>query len=169
VSIDWQEAALNKAHDRKAFDCGDLALNDYLQRFARQNHESGGAKTFVATDMITPKTILAYYSLSPASLDYARTPDVVRRGLGRYDVPVFRLGRLAVAISVQGRGLGGGLLLAAGRRCLAVAAEVGGVALLIDAKSERAAVWYEGYGAVRLDDAPLSLLLPLKTIAAVLP
>ena len=43
---------------------------------------------------------------------------------------------------------------------------VGGVALLIDAKSERAAAWYHGYGAVRLHDAPLSLILPLATIAA---
>jgi hypothetical protein len=76
---------------------------------------------------------------------------------------------LAVATSVQGRGLGSGLLLAAGRRCLIVAAEVGGVALLIDAKSERAAQWYEGFGAVRLDDAPLTLVLPLKTIAEALP
>jgi hypothetical protein len=45
---------------------------------------------------------------------------------------------------------------------------VGGVALLIDAKSERAAAWYASYGAVALDDAPLSLLLPLQTIAAAL-
>ena len=51
---------------------------------------------------------------------------------------------------------------------LAVAAEVGGVALSIDAKSERAATWYESFGAVRLDDAPLTLLLPLKTIATAL-
>jgi hypothetical protein len=51
---------------------------------------------------------------------------------------------------------------------LSVAAEVGGVALLIDAKGERAADWYAGYGAVPLDDAPLSLLLPWATVAAVL-
>lgn len=113
-------------------------------------------------------TILGYYTLSPASIDYARTPTVVSRGLGRYEVPVYRLGRLAVGTAVQGRGLGGGLLLAAGRRCLAVSAEVGGVALLIDAKSDRVAMWYESFGAVRLDDAPLTLLLPLKTIAAAL-
>jgi hypothetical protein len=43
---------------------------------------------------------------------------------------------------------------------------VGGVALLIDAKSERAAGWYRAYGAVALEDAPLSLMLPLATIAA---
>src|SRR5687767_4152506 len=78
--------------------------------------------------------------------------------------PAFRLGRLAVDRTVHGQGLGGRLLLAAGKRCLAVAEQVGGVALLIDAKSERAAAWYRGYGAV--EDAPLTLILPLATIAA---
>lgn len=168
MTLVWQETSLARTHDRKAFDCGEPALNDYLQKFARQNHESGGAKTFVAVEASAPTAILGYYTLSPASIDYARTPAVVSRGLGRYEVPVYRLGRLAVGISVQGRGLGGGLLLAAGRRCLSVAAEVGGVAILIDAKSDRAATWYESFGAVRLDDAPLTLLLPLKTVAAAL-
>jgi GNAT superfamily N-acetyltransferase len=161
--------ALGRSHDRKSFDCGEPALNEYLQKYARQNHESGGAKTFVAVETAAPTVILGYYTLSPASIDYARTPSVVRRGLGRYEIPVYRLARLAVATSVQGRGLGSGLLLAAGHRCLSVAAEVGGVALLIDAKSERAARWYEGFGAVRLDDSPLTLFLPLKTIADAFP
>ena len=52
------------------------------------------------------------------------------------------------------------------RRSPLLAVAVGGVALLIDAKSERAAAWYRGYGAVALEDAPLSLILPLATIAA---
>ena len=168
MTLRWQEESLSKAHERRRFDCGEPALNDYLQKFARQNHDSGGAKTFVAVEPTQPTIILGYYTLSPASIEYARTPDIVRRGLGRYDVPVFRLGRLAVATSMQGRGLGGGLVLAAGSRCIAVGAQIGGVALLIDAKSDRAASWYEGYGAVRLNDAPLSLLLPLKTITAAL-
>ncbi|MEG6552502.1 GNAT family N-acetyltransferase, partial [Desulfocurvibacter africanus] len=63
---------------------------------------------------------------------------------------------------------GGQLLLAAGRRCLLAASQAGGVALLIDAKNERAAAWYAGYGAVPLLDAPLSLLMPFKTIQAAL-
>lgn len=77
---------------------------------------------------------------------------------------MFWLGRLAVDESVQGRGLGGQLLLTAGRRCLRVAVEAGGVALLIDAKNEGVAEWYAGYGAIPLQDAPLSLLLSFKTI-----
>jgi hypothetical protein len=59
------------------------------------------------------------------------------------------------------------LLLAAGRRTLSVALEVGGVALAIDAKNERAAVCYERFSALRLLDNPLKLVLPLKTIADV--
>jgi hypothetical protein len=78
------------------------------------------------------------------------------------------LARLAVDRGVQGQGLGGQLLLAAGRRCLLASAEVGGVVLVIDAKNDRVAIWYSSYGAVALLDAPLSLLLPLATIEAAL-
>jgi GNAT superfamily N-acetyltransferase len=163
---DWIEAALSKQHDRASLVCGEPALDDYLRRYARQNHESGGAKTFVAAPRDEPTRVLGYYTLSPASLAYARAPSIVKRRLGKYDVPAFRLARLAVDRRVQGYGLGGRLLLAAGARCLAVAEQVGGVALLIDAKSERAAAWYAGYGAIRLDDAPMTLVLPLVTIAA---
>ena len=61
-----------------------------------------------------------------------------------------------------------GALLAAGRRCLRVAEEAGGTVMLIDAKNERVAGWYASYGAVSLLDAPLILVLPLRTIAAAL-
>jgi len=83
-------------------------------------------------------------------------------------VPGFRLARLAVDRGWQGQGLGGQLLLAAGRRCLLASAQVGGVVLVIDAKNERVAGWYASYGAVPLLDAPLSLLLPLAVIGAAL-
>ena len=164
----WHEEAISKKHDRGAFDCGEPTLNEFLQRHARRNHDLGGAKTFLAICDAEHKTILGFYSLSPASVEYARTPEIVRRGLARYDVPAFRLARLAVDRKVQGQGLGGQLLLTAGRRCLLAAAEVGGVALLIDAKNQKVAGWYAGYGAVPLEDAPLSLLLPLTTIQAAL-
>ena len=61
--------------------------------------------------------------------------------------------------------MGGALLLRAADRCIRVAQDVGGVALLIDAKSDRAASWYESYGALRLEDTPLSLVLPLAVAA----
>ena len=109
--------------------------------------------------------MLGYYSISPGAIEFARVPPRLTRKLGRYEVPVFRLGRLAVSLSVQGRGVGGDLLMSAGIRALSVATQVGGVALAIDAKDDRAANWYERFGATRLLDDPLKLVLPLGTIA----
>ena len=164
----WHEEPISKKHDRDGFDCGEEPLNEFLRRYARKSHEAGGAKTFAAIDDADGQTLLGYYSLCPASVEYARTPEIVKRGPGRYDVPGFRLARLAVSRRLQGQGLGGQLLLAAGRRCLLAAAEVGGVVLVIDAKNDGVAGWYARYGALPLDDAPLTLMLPLATIAAAL-
>ena len=164
----WHEEAIAKNHDRQGFDCGQPELNAFLRNHARQSHQRGAAKTFLAVDDGDGKTVYGYYSLSPASVEYARTPEIVRRGLGRYDIGAFRLGRLAVSNALHGQGLGGQLLLAAGRRCLRVAQEVGGTALLIDAKNGKVAAWYASYGALALLDAPLTLLLPLDLVAAAL-
>jgi GNAT superfamily N-acetyltransferase len=166
--VGWREEALSRRHDRAGFDCGEPALNEYLQRDARQNHESGGAKTFVAVAPDSPNTILGYYTIAPGAIDFGKVPGAAKKGLGRYEVPVFRLGRLAVSLTRQGRGLGGELLVAAGERAIAVAEAVGGVALAIAAKDDRAAQWYERFGALRLLDDPLKLILPLATVASVL-
>jgi GNAT superfamily N-acetyltransferase len=162
----WHEEPIWKKHDRKSFDCGDPSINDFLQRYARQSHESGAAKTFVAIDNADNKTILGFYSLAPGALAYAVTPEAVRRGLARHDVPGFRLARIAADLRWQGQGLGGQLLAGAARRCLRAAAEVGGVVLIVDAKNDRAARWYTNYGAVPLSHNPLTLLMSLATFAA---
>ena len=162
--LDWREEPIGRHHDRKSFDCGARDLNDYLDRHARQNHATGGAKSFVAVSPGEPTRVLGFYSISPGAIEFARVPANLTKKFGRYELPVFRLGRLAVDLSVRGQGLGADLLLAAGERALAVAAEVGGVALAIDAKDEKAALWYERFGALSLLDDPLKLILPLRTI-----
>jgi hypothetical protein len=163
--VDWEEEAIGSRHDRQNFDCGVPPLNEYLRRYARQNHVSGGAKTFVAVRPRGGAEVMGYYSVSPGAIDFTKVPAGLLRGLGRYDVPVFRLARLAVAIREQGYGIGSALLFAAAGRAMAVAAQVGGVALAIDAKDERAAQWYLRFGATRLIDDPLKLILPFETIA----
>ena len=60
------------------------------------------------------------------------------------------------------------VLLRAAARCIRVADEVGGVGLLIDAKNDRVAQWYAGYGALPLLDVPLLLVLPLAVAAEAL-
>ncbi|MEZ4552287.1 MAG: GNAT family N-acetyltransferase [Dehalococcoidia bacterium] len=162
--LEWREEPIARHHDRAGFDCGSTELNEYLERYARQNHERGGAKTFVAVFPGEPDRILGYYSIAPGSIESDRAPEQIRQRLGRYPIPVFRLARLGVDQSVQGQGLGGEMLFAAAERALAVANEVGGMALVIDAKDEAAAEWYARFGAVPLRDDPLKLFLPLATV-----
>lgn len=87
----WYEEPIARKHDRPAFDRGEPALNEFLQRHARQSHDKGATKTFLAVSNLDGKTILGFYSLCPGSLEYARVPGIVHKGLARHDVPVFRL------------------------------------------------------------------------------
>ena len=156
----WREEAIANAHDRKSFDGGNADLNAYLTRYARQSHEAGSAKTYCAIDAADGRTILGFSTISPGQIELHRVPLAARPdGGGRYALGGFRLARLAVAKAFQGRGLGGRLLANAVQRCMRVSAEVGGTALLIDAKDEAAADWYCLYGAMPLDDRALSLVM----------
>jgi hypothetical protein len=85
---DWREEPIAKTHDRASFDCGERPLNEFLRRHARQSHDRGAAKTFLAISKSDGKTILGFYSLCPASLEYARAPEIVRKGLARHEIPV---------------------------------------------------------------------------------
>ena len=156
----WREEAIDKAHDRKGFDCGQADLNRFLAQFARQSHESGSAKTYCAIDSDGGKTVLGFYTISPGQIELHQVPFAARpAGAGRYAMGGFRLARLAVAKAFQGQSLGGHLLANAIERCMRVSLQVGGTALFIDAKDMAAANWYARYGAMRLDDRPLSLII----------
>ena len=122
----WQEEPIGRHHDRGAFDCGDAALDEYPRRYAHQNHESGGAKTFVAASLPEPARVLGYCTISPGSIEFPRVPADLTKRLGRHGAPAFRLGRLAVDRSAQDQGPGGDLLMVADEWALGVAAEVGG-------------------------------------------
>ncbi|MDR1827185.1 MAG: GNAT family N-acetyltransferase [Methylobacteriaceae bacterium] len=161
----WHEEAIAKRHDRAGFDCGEAELNRFLAKYARQAHDSGASKTYVAVADGDGKTVYGYYTVSPAQVDFDLVPANARPpGTGRYPLGGFRLGRLAVEKSVQGCGLGGQLLILAARRCIQVSSLVGGTMLFIDAKNQRAAHWYKSYGALEIPKAPLSLVLPYSVV-----
>lgn len=156
----WREEAISRGHARKSFDCGQTDLNTFVAQYARQSHESGAAKTYCAIDVANGRTILGFYTISPGQIDLHDAPLAARPGGGgHYALGGYRLARLAVAKAYQGRSLGGNLLANAVERCMKVSAEVGGTALLIDAKDAVAARWYSRYGAMPLDDRPLSLVI----------
>ncbi|QTR52839.1 GNAT family N-acetyltransferase [Thiothrix unzii] len=165
MTLQWEIVPLAKHHDRKNFRCGEAALDDYLARFARQNHESGIARTFVAVDPQQPNRIVGYYSLTVGQLAKANFPDQVVKRLPHFPIPVARLARLAVDQSLQGQGLGEDLLVDALLRCLRIAEETGIFAVVLDAKHDKAKAFYARYEFEALPDQPLVLWLPLAALA----
>lgn len=163
--LEWHEEVISKSHNRKVFDCGDADMNEFLQRYARQAHEQNASKTFCSIDNATPNRILGFYTITPSAIAHKDVPTTLKKGLAQHEVSGFKLARLAIDLRVAGQGLGGQLLAAAALRCLRLAGEGGGILLIIDAKSERAAKWYARYGAEPLQGNPKTLVMALTSFA----
>lgn len=150
---------LNDKHDRKSFDCGDADLNVWLKQTARQHKAKGVSSTFVMVSDETSVEILGFYAISLAELVNANLPEQYGKRLP-HKVPVFRLGRLATALSHQGKGIGEFMLFDVIDRATRVAGEVGGIGLVVNAKHS-AVEFYQRYGFEQMADHPQNLFLPL--------
>jgi GNAT superfamily N-acetyltransferase len=153
-------APLDGAHDRTVFDCGVPALNLYLRSYALQNQKKGIVRNYVTT-RTDSKVVVAYYSLVYAAIDQKRLPPKVVKGLGKYDIPLMVLARLAVDHREQGQGLGKALLKDAILRTIQAAEIAGLKLLLVHAKDEIAADFYRKHGFEPVADDPLKLFLPV--------
>jgi predicted N-acetyltransferase YhbS len=156
---------LEKEHDRSAFDCGKPQLNYYLQKFASQTQEKDGAKTYVVLD---DNRVIAYYTLVVGNIEWQECPAEIRKGLGKYPIPVLVIARLAVDHRFHGKGLGIGMLKDAFLRALQVSEIAGVAAVIVDTKDLEAKVYYERkeLGFRPMPDDPMRLYLPLRTIRA---
>jgi len=117
----------------------------------------------VAVDVAWPRTILGFYALSACDVVTAELPADLAARLPRR-VPAIKLGRLAVAASMQGQGLGELLLMDAIKRSCGVKENIGIFALFVDAKDAEAAAFYRRYGFSALPDAAKSMVLPLGEV-----
>lgn len=151
---------LDGRHDKTAFDCGVAALNVYLRSYALQNQKRGIVRSYVTT-RVAEVAVVAYYSLVYSSLNPSPLPAKLVKGLGKYDVPVMLLARLAVDRREQGQGLGRALLKDAILRTMQAAEIAGLKLLLVHAKDETAAAFYEKHGFEPVFGDRLSLFLPV--------
>ena len=150
-----------KRHDRSAFACGEPALDAFLQRHAHQNMRKGISQTWVLVSPDKPSTIAGYYCLAPAEVVLANLQPADARPLPPYPIPCFRMVRLARDLRWRGEGMGALLIGLAVERCRRARQSVGGYALIVDAKGEKAKNFYLRYGFRPYLDTPNSLYLPL--------
>ena len=148
-------------HDRKDFDCGEPALNTYLQQLARQQSVRDFNRTYVAALPGEPR-IHGFYAVSAANIHFENFPKALN--LPRYPVPVARIGRLAVDQRGQGSGVGLLLLQHAMNLVESLSQQIGLYALFVEAKHEKAAAFYVRFGFERMPDRPLNLFLTTDLI-----
>ena len=158
---------LDASHDRKSFDCGVPALNEFLQKTARQHREKGLSNTFVLSDELAPQIIMGFFTLSFLEIDVECLPGKYSRNLPKSSrLPGAKLARLAVDNTSQGKGYGELLLADAIKRVLTAATQSGGLTgFFVDAKDENVKKFYIRFGFIPLKDDHLKLFLPLSTLA----
>lgn len=154
---------LDAAVDRTTFKSRSEPLNRYFREHVSQDIRRRVAACFVA--IAADERIAGYYTLASASVLLNELPASTGKKLPRYPtIPTIRMERLAVDEAFVGKGLGSALLADALHR--AARSEIAAFALIVDAKDRVAAAFYMHHGFQALPDAPLTLFLPLATMAA---
>lgn len=148
-------------HERGGFDCGESALNEFLQRQSGQLARKGYGKTYVALAEDGVR-VVGFVTLSVGQVETANLPPSLK--LPRYPAPVLRIGRLAVDRTAQGQGIGQQLMAFALQLSLEFSQQVGLYAVIVDAKHDKAKAFYTALGFKATLDDPLCLYLPINTI-----
>jgi GNAT superfamily N-acetyltransferase len=148
---------LTSEQNTESFDCGEVSLNRWLKERAIDSEANGAARTYV---VCVENQVVGYYCLSTGSIVRAQAPRKIRRNMPD-PMPVLVLGRLAVDLNHQGKGIGSALIKDAVLRTLQ-ASEIAGIrALLVHALNDSVKQFYEQCGFVPSPIYPLTLMLSL--------
>ncbi len=156
----YQIRPYDRIADTDSFSCGQPRLDDYIRHYATQDARRNVARVFIATPESEIKQLAGFFTLSAGSISCSDLPESLAKKLPKYPVPVALIGRLAVANSYQGKGLGSILLADA---CLKVAhaSKILAVAgIVVDAKDADAAAFYRHFGFLALPGSSDRLFLP---------
>jgi GNAT superfamily N-acetyltransferase len=157
VSERYRSQRLDLArHDPSGFASGAPALDSWLSEHAAREDARGHSRTWVWVD--PAGSIVGYYTLSAHKVAREQVPTKLGRG-GPQEIPATLIGKLALRHDLRGGGLGVLLLADALDRLVDASRIVGARLVVVDALTERVALWYEALGFRRL---PGSLLLVQK-------
>jgi len=155
---------LRRDHAIEDFDCGQEQLNRYLLRNAWVNQQAGAAQTYVG---LVGDAVVGYYTLAVGQVSREDAPERLTKGLARHPVPIMLLARLAVALNLQGQGVGKALLRDAMQRTVQ-AAEIAGIrAFAVHAKDAEARSFYQKFDFIASPTDPMHLFVLLKDVRRV--
>jgi GNAT superfamily N-acetyltransferase len=155
---------LESGDDLDGFESGVAVLDEWLRQFALSDQRAGASVTYV---LERGRSVVGFYTLAPHAIEPEEAAPRLGAGLPRRrPIPVILLARLSIDRSEQGAGLGGELLRDALARCAAAADEIGGRAVLVHAKDDTAASFYQRNGFQALPQNPNHFYVLMKDLKA---
>ena len=146
------------------FTSGATALDDWLKRRARANQASGASRTFVVYE---GDAVVGYYALASGGITLQDAPGRFSRNMPN-PIPVVVLARLAVDQAYQGRGLGRALFRDSAQRVVNAADVIGIRGVVVHALSEETKAFYLALGFDPSPNDPMTLMVTLQDLRAVL-
>lgn len=155
---------LSKDHKKSGFDCGNVVLNNYIQKQAKQDVNRDLSACYILNN-IDDKVVLGYYTLSGNSINRNEFPvELIQKMPPSYEnLPTILLGRLAISSENKGKGYGEILLMDALKKCVDISETLGVLAVIVDPIDQNAIKFYERYGFILIPSTN-KLFIPIKTI-----
>lgn len=157
---------LRREHPRRAFRCGEQAVDDWLASNALQNQEKRLSITKVLVD--AGDAIAGYYTLATGQVDFADLPGTLTKRLPRRLLPVAVLAWLGVGQDHQGQGLGRLLLALALRDCVEAGHTFAFVAVILDCINDSAKAFYRNWDFEEIPGNPYRLFLGAQRLEAMM-
>lgn len=156
---------LGIVHNRVDFDCGKELLNKYLKTQAGQDVKRKLSACFVLSDKET-NIIKGYYTLSNNSIPLSSFSEKIQKKIPKSytSIPTTLLGRLAIDIKYQGKGIGKILLIDALKRAYEISLEIGSFAVVVDPIDVEAERFYKKYDFIKLPDSG-KMFITIKTLS----
>ncbi len=142
------------------FDCGADSLNQWLRNRARPNQSSGASRTFV---VCRGQHVVGYSALAAGSICTADAPSRYRRNMPD-PIPAMVLGRLAIDLREQKKGIGAALLKDVMLRAQRAGHEHGIAVILVHAIDEKAKQFYLKFGFRQSATNDMTLLARVEDI-----
>lgn len=154
---------LAEFHQRDLFTCGIEVLDRYLKQQAGQEIRKHVATTFVLRAAESCE-VMGYYTLSSLAIDVGELPENLSKKLPKYPLlPATLLGRMAIHKDHRGKGLGELLIIDALQRSVQSSKEIASMVVIVDAKDEKVAGFYQHYGFIPFLSYKHKLFLPMST------
>lgn len=159
------------AHDRASFDCGEAALNKFIQDYAAKHMEAN-----ISTTMVLPASkplpngkypICAFYTIAPSSIRRETLPASYKKRLPYYPIPVFLIAQIAVHSDCQGQGLGKITLIKALEYLWDINNHMRAYAVIVDCLNRDIENFYSQYDFEILDrneKGQARMFLPMQTV-----